>query len=256
MEDSKRGGRRRHGAELKAKVLAECGAPGASVAQVALAHGLNANLVHKWRRQAGGGMVSVATHEAPAFIPVAMAPAAAPVISDIRIELRRGAIAINVTWPMAASAQCAGWLLAPDLPTRPLMQSHSGGRHAPVDHGEGAGQTRGRRQPPQGGNMAQLQSNFSESAGVDSAVRLGLHPPFEFEEVVGEAATRYTLDCMPNVTEGGRFKAHLVIRSAETGRIIAHIQPATKPYETAEEACRHALQVGRRWLQQRVESQR
>jgi transposase-like protein len=36
--------------ELKAKVLAECERPGASVAQVALAHGVNANLVHGWRK--------------------------------------------------------------------------------------------------------------------------------------------------------------------------------------------------------------
>lgn len=110
MEDTKRGGRRRHGAELKTAVLAECGVPGASVAQVAMAHGLNANLVHKWRRQAGGAMISVATPEAPTFIPVTMAPTVSPMANDIRIELRRGATAVNVTWPMAASAQCAGWL--------------------------------------------------------------------------------------------------------------------------------------------------
>jgi len=84
--------------------------PGASVAQVAMAHGLNANLVHKWRRQAGGAMVRVATPEASTFIPVTMAPPASPVVNDIRIELRRGATVVNVTWPMTASAQCAGWL--------------------------------------------------------------------------------------------------------------------------------------------------
>ena len=39
--------RRRHGAELKAKVLAECDEPGASVAAVAQSHGLNANLVQQ-----------------------------------------------------------------------------------------------------------------------------------------------------------------------------------------------------------------
>ena len=108
MEHSKRGGRRRHDDELKAKVLSECAAPGASVAQVALAHGLNANLVHKWRRQAGGATVTAP--EMTTFIPVTMAPAVAPVVDDIRIELRRGALAVNVTWPLAASAQCAGWL--------------------------------------------------------------------------------------------------------------------------------------------------
>jgi transposase-like protein len=35
--------RRVHGAEFKAQVLAECEEPGASVAAVALAHGLNVN---------------------------------------------------------------------------------------------------------------------------------------------------------------------------------------------------------------------
>lgn len=40
--------RRVHGAEFKAQVLAECQQPGASVAAVALAHGLNINLVRKW----------------------------------------------------------------------------------------------------------------------------------------------------------------------------------------------------------------
>lgn len=39
---------RRHSAEFKAQVLATCGEPGASVAAIALAHGLNANLVRKW----------------------------------------------------------------------------------------------------------------------------------------------------------------------------------------------------------------
>ena len=109
MEHSKRVGRRRHDDELKAKVLSECSVPGASVAQVALTHGLNANLVHKWRRQAAGAKLSVTAPEMTTFIPVTMTPAS-PVVDDIRIELRRGALAVNVTWPLAASAQCAGWL--------------------------------------------------------------------------------------------------------------------------------------------------
>jgi transposase len=40
--------RRVHGAEIKAKVLAQCREPEASIASVALANGLNANLVRKW----------------------------------------------------------------------------------------------------------------------------------------------------------------------------------------------------------------
>jgi transposase len=37
-----------HGAEFKMQVLAECQQPGASVAAIALAHGLNVNLLRKW----------------------------------------------------------------------------------------------------------------------------------------------------------------------------------------------------------------
>lgn len=47
---SERTPRRRHSAEHKAQVLAECDAAGASIAAVAQSHGLNTNLVHKWRR--------------------------------------------------------------------------------------------------------------------------------------------------------------------------------------------------------------
>ena len=44
MEGARRQARRHHGEALKAKVLEACAQPGASVAKVALDHGLNANL--------------------------------------------------------------------------------------------------------------------------------------------------------------------------------------------------------------------
>lgn len=105
---------RRHAPVLRAQVLAECAQPGASVAQVAMRHGLNANLVHKWRRQerpgdGGAAAVQVAGDE---FIALPLA-ATAPVVAggaDIRLELRRGATTINISWPVAASAECATWL--------------------------------------------------------------------------------------------------------------------------------------------------
>lgn len=40
--------KRRHSDEFKAQVVAACEAHGASVAGVAMAHGVNANLVRKW----------------------------------------------------------------------------------------------------------------------------------------------------------------------------------------------------------------
>lgn len=70
MERAKPLKRRRHAEELKRQVLAQCAEPGASVAQVALAHRLNANLVHKWRRLAGPAKPAV-------FVPVTVAPAPA-----------------------------------------------------------------------------------------------------------------------------------------------------------------------------------
>jgi transposase len=105
MIDHRKLPRRRHSVQLKEEVLAECAKPGASVAAIALAHGLNANVVHKWRRVAAGTLTSpVGT-----FVPVAVAPTMREETS-IRIELRRGATAVNVAWPLSAAADCAAWL--------------------------------------------------------------------------------------------------------------------------------------------------
>ena len=106
MEHSKRV-RRRHDDELKAKVLSECALPGASVAQIALTHGLNANLIHKWRRQAGER--SMTPPEVTTFIPVTMTPAAHAAVNDILVEFRRGALTMKVTWPVSAAADLAAW---------------------------------------------------------------------------------------------------------------------------------------------------
>ena len=62
---SKRTPRRRHSDELKAQVLAACDEAGASVAAVAQAHNLPANLVHKWRLGRGAGATSPVLDMAP-----------------------------------------------------------------------------------------------------------------------------------------------------------------------------------------------
>ena len=108
--------RRRHAAELKARVLAACDEPGASVAAIARAHELNANLVHKWRRGVAPmtlpPALSGADHVAGEFIALALpSREAVPTArADIRIELRRGATSVAVSWPLAAADQCAAWL--------------------------------------------------------------------------------------------------------------------------------------------------
>ena len=115
--------RRRHSAELKALVLEQCAAPGASVAKVAMSHGLNANIVHDWRKRARereGAVMSPPSPTTlpaqraaslPQFVPVSMTRTTSPPApADIQIELRRGAAAMKITWPIAAAAECAAWM--------------------------------------------------------------------------------------------------------------------------------------------------
>jgi len=124
------GPRRRHSDELKAKVLAACDEPGASISGVALAHGLNINLVRKWRsgrgvKRAGRAIMPAATPSAPAeFVAIEMpappraaaraateANVATPIgESLIQIELRRGPLHLSVRWPTAAAEDCRAWL--------------------------------------------------------------------------------------------------------------------------------------------------
>lgn len=113
--------RRSHSAEFKAQVICACAGPGASVAAVALAHGLNANLVRRWLNGRGVGRVSAVLLEATQ--PVEQSRAAAvgtflpvqldqrpPAATDIRLELRRGSSVVVVNWPLQDGAGCGAWL--------------------------------------------------------------------------------------------------------------------------------------------------
>lgn len=127
--------RRRHDAQLKADVIAACREPGASVAAVAQAHGLNANLVRKWlvgrglkrcglQNPSTAGVPAAAaippTQAAPAmqFVPVQLASPALPADQAqasggndaIEIELTRAGASLKVRWPSAQASACASWL--------------------------------------------------------------------------------------------------------------------------------------------------
>ena len=113
---------RRHAPEFRARVIAACLQPGVSIAAVALANGLNANLARRWMAESAKsrdtGLSKTATtlapvHPNPAFIPVKLEsepPASTPLHADIRIELQHGATTVQVHWPLQASSQCAHWL--------------------------------------------------------------------------------------------------------------------------------------------------
>lgn len=131
-------GRRRHDADLKSKVIAACKEPGASVAAVALANCLNANLVRKWLHGRGLKRAGLSPMVEPSLAPVAgpvpvpgarfipivlagtdqakpsasvdVAPAGAAAGQCIEVELRRGASSLSVRWPASSGADCAAWL--------------------------------------------------------------------------------------------------------------------------------------------------
>ena len=112
---------RRHSAEFKAQVIRTCQQPGVSSAAVALANGLNANMLRRWMREAAcvdpmavcgqGALVLSAAASAssqPAFVAVQMpSPPAAPAEPDIHIELKRGPTTIIMRWPASQAGACA-----------------------------------------------------------------------------------------------------------------------------------------------------
>jgi transposase len=105
--------RRSYSDEFKAKVMAECEEPGASVAMVAMSHGINDNVVHRWRQLVREGRPVAAPAPRKEFVPVAL-PASVALPGgndqDIRVEIRRGGTAITVSWPVSAAAECAAWV--------------------------------------------------------------------------------------------------------------------------------------------------
>ena len=110
MASDKVATRRRYDEEFKAQVMGECDVPGASVAKVAMAQGINANVVHRWRQLAREGAQATVTKPRE-FVPVVINPPAQPESrpSNIEIELRRGAVTMRVTWPCSAAADLAAW---------------------------------------------------------------------------------------------------------------------------------------------------
>lgn len=100
--------RRRYSATLKAQIVSECDEPGASVTEVAMKHGINANIVHGWRKLARQAGTDAA---APRFLPVTVAPLASAADDRcIEVELRRGGTKVKLTWPMSAAMDLSAWM--------------------------------------------------------------------------------------------------------------------------------------------------
>jgi len=176
--------RRRHSAELKAKVLAACAEPGASVAAVAHAHDLNANLVHKWRRRrdarpvpstpeaTGSQVVAVSLPAAPVRLPAAASKVtdAAAAFVPLTGSRRRG------TSPGCRSS-CASRLALPsESSLRPALHwplvCHFDASHAEVDRPQTRMDT-GFTALIEGGKARHPVSSFKEPL-PSSSMRLAL----------------------------------------------------------------------------------
>jgi transposase len=108
--------RRRHSEEFRARVVAACRQPGVSVAAVALAHGLNANLVRRWIKE---NTQSLPVPRQPMTTPVAEPLMVVPVSIDsaegrsddaIRIDIRRSGLAVQLAWPATRAVELSGLL--------------------------------------------------------------------------------------------------------------------------------------------------
>jgi transposase len=105
--------RRHHSVFFKAEAVGACQQPGVSIASVALARGLNANLLRRWVHEAERGDAPIAirssgsstvTEGAEGFVPLALS---SPTESMIQIEIRRGAKRVSLRWPASQARECA-----------------------------------------------------------------------------------------------------------------------------------------------------
>ncbi|MFY2792263.1 MULTISPECIES: hypothetical protein [Burkholderiales] len=107
--------------------MAACAQPGASVGGVALSHGLHANMVHRWIREAGPvpaqpgvgtdaepGFISLpltamaaSTHDEQALAAFAPSPPLPPSSAPVQVRLQRGELVVSLQCPMG---QCGALL--------------------------------------------------------------------------------------------------------------------------------------------------
>ena len=113
--------RRRHAEEFKRQVIAASLQPGVSIAAVALANGLNANLLRRWVKdhrdaqavEVGAGITAQEAERRPlALVPVTVSSAEAEPepAGEIKIAIHRDQVRVEVTWPVTQASICAQWL--------------------------------------------------------------------------------------------------------------------------------------------------
>jgi len=115
---------RTYARQFKAELVAACQQPGASIAAIARGHGMNANVLHRWLKEhersgchqlvaASSSGSAALTSPAPAFIALKLPSGMQePPTCDIKVELRKGAVSMTLTWPARAAGDLAHWTRA------------------------------------------------------------------------------------------------------------------------------------------------
>ena len=99
MSTVERSRRREYSVEFKTSVLEQSRRPGASLAGVALAHGINPNMVQRWLREERQRLeLAELQRGAAAFL--------SDVGQGIRVEIQRAGGKVTVTWPMQSASEC------------------------------------------------------------------------------------------------------------------------------------------------------
>jgi transposase-like protein len=102
--------RRRHAPEFKQGLVAQC-LPGISVSAVALAHGVNANLLRRWIHRYSGEQTSQVMSAPAKLVAVRVAlPVDAPVDNAIEISIQKNSTRISIRWPGCQAHACGQWL--------------------------------------------------------------------------------------------------------------------------------------------------
>jgi len=108
--------RGRYSEAFKTQVVTAARQPGVSTAAVALANGLNANLLRRWVSESESPRAVVranlagATPAQPPFVALQMSPRSQAPEGVIHIELQRAGTTLRIQWPVSAARQCAAWV--------------------------------------------------------------------------------------------------------------------------------------------------
>lgn len=120
--------RRTYSRRFKAEMVAQCLQGDVSLAALAVEHGMNPNVLHRWVKEHERyghhclddedgpprrvpALVGAAHQPTAPFVPLPVSASTPAASHDIiRLEVKRDTATVRVSWPISAAAQCAALL--------------------------------------------------------------------------------------------------------------------------------------------------